>query len=267
MTSEPKKPSDRQRAFWRLRAKLRALYHGGSPGAVRFRLGVIGVDLVLIVFFIAAPFLRNTSVFLPVDLAVAAILAADMTARALAWRSLKSWITRPIVMVDLFVLLTLLFPTILINLAFLRVLRIWTLFHSDFFWETVGHRFDDTRWEDVTRAVATLVTFLFVATGFVYTMFVGEEGGVSGYVDALYFTVTSLTTTGYGDIILPGIAGRLVSIVIMIAGITLFVRFAQALFRPYKVRFACHVCGLIRHEPDAVHCKACGALLNIPNED
>ena len=38
-------------------------------------------------------------------------------------------------------------------------------------------------------------------------------------------------------------------------------------FRPYKVRFTCQVCGLMRHEPDAVHCKACGALINIPNED
>ena len=44
-------------------------------------------------------------------------------------------------------------------------------------------------------------------------------------------------------------------------------RIAQALFRPKKVRFACASCGLQRHEPDAVHCKACGELLNIPNED
>ena len=261
------KPSARLKAFWRFRAKLRALYHGDSPAAVPFRLAVIGVDLVLTAFFIAAPFLRDTRAFLPLDLAVAAILATDLAARALAWRSLKSWIRRPIVLVDLFVLLTLLFPTVLFNLAFLRVLRIWTLFNSDFFWETIGQRFDDTRWEDVIRAAATLITFVFVATGFVYTIYVGEEGGVSGYVDALYFTVTSLTTTGYGDIILPGMGGRLVSIVIMISGITLFVRFAQALFRPYKVRFSCQVCGLARHEPDAVHCKACGALLNIPNEE
>ena len=36
--------------------------------------------------------------------------------------------------------------------------------------------------------------------------------------------------------------------------------------RPPKVRFSCPRCGLMRHEPDAVHCKACGLLLNIPNE-
>jgi voltage-gated potassium channel len=32
------------------------------------------------------------------------------------------------------------------------------------------------------------------------------------------------------------------------------------------VRFACPTCGLQRHEPDAVHCKACGMILNIPDE-
>ena len=45
-----------------------------------------------------------------------------------------------------------------------------------------------------------------------------------------------------------------------------FLRLAQALFRPMKVRYACPACGLERHEPDAVHCKACGQLLNIPDE-
>ena len=53
---------------------------------------------------------------------------------------------------------------------------------------------------------------------------------------------------------------------IMLAGVTLFLRLAQALFRPVKVRFPCPSCGLTRHEPDAVHCKACGTLLNIPDE-
>ena len=52
----------------------------------------------------------------------------------------------------------------------------------------------------------------------------------------------------------------------MLAGVTLFLRLAQALFRPAKVRYPCPACGLQRHEPDAVHCKACGHLLNIPDE-
>jgi voltage-gated potassium channel len=249
------------------RGVLRELYHGQSRAAVRFRIGVIGIDLALIAFFIAAPILRETPVFLIVDYSAAAILAADLAARALAHHSIKHWLRRPIVWTDFFVLVTLMFPGQLFNLAFLRVLRIWTLFNSEFFWETVGRRYDDTRWEDVIRALSALVAFIFVATGFVYTAFVGAEAGIRGYVDALYFTVTTLTTTGFGDITLPGAGGKLLSIAIMISGITLFVRLAQTLFRPDKVRFTCPTCGLMRHDPDAVFCKACGTLLNIPNSD
>ncbi|MNT92133.1 hypothetical protein D3C72_2333580 [compost metagenome] len=52
----------------------------------------------------------------------------------------------------------------------------------------------------------------------------------------------------------------------MIIGISLFVRLAQAIVRPYKVSFPCPECGLQRHDADAVHCKACGHILNIPDE-
>jgi voltage-gated potassium channel len=38
------------------------------------------------------------------------------------------------------------------------------------------------------------------------------------------------------------------------------------LFRPPKVRFPCPACGLQRHDSDAVHCKACGTRLAIPDE-
>ena len=252
---------------WRIRARLRALYHGSSVTAVRFRLAVLTVDLIIVGFFIAAPLLRDAGpVFYVIDYVIAAILAADLAARAYAYSDIKDWLKKPIVWVDLFILATLLFQAWLFNLGFLRVIRLWTLVNSDFFWRTVGRRFDDTRVEDTTKAIVALVTFVVVATGFVYTSFMGRYEGISGWVDALYFTVTSLTTTGYGDILLPGIWGRIVSIVIMLTGVTLFVRLGQTLLRPHKVRFPCDRCGLQVHDPDAVHCKACGNLLCIPDE-
>ena len=174
---------------------------------------------------------------------------------------------KPVVWADLIVLGTLLFPAMALNFGFLRVLRLWSLVNSEFFWRTIGRRYDDTRVEDITKAVGALVTFVFVATGFVYATFTGRAEGIVGYVDALYFTVASLTTTGYGDVVLPGPWGRILSIVTMLAGITLFIRLVQTLFRPHKVRWPCEVCGLQRHDPDAVHCKACGSMLALPNDD
>lgn len=252
----------------RLKARLRALYHGSSRTAVEFRITVLVIDLLIIGFFMASPLLKEQGlIFYAIDYVIAAVLALDLAARAYAYSDIKDWLKRPIVWVDLFILATLLFPAWLFNLGFLRVLRLWTLVHSDFFWRTIGRKYDDTRAEEIIKAVLTLVTFVFVATGFVYTSFLGAHEGLQGYIDALYFTVTSLTTTGYGDILLPGVWGRLVSIVIMLVGVTLFVRLGQAVFKPNKVSYPCPTCGLSRHDPDAVHCKACGEILCIPNEE
>ena len=264
--AEPLPDPNQRRRLPRIRARLLELYFGRSDRSVRFRLKVIAIDFIMIAFFIAGPLLRDTPAFLFIDYFLALVLAVDLTARALATENLIAWLKRPVTWVDLFVLLTLVFPFWLFNLAFLRVMRLWSLINSEFFWDTIGRRYDDTRWEDVIRAAANLITFLFVMTGFVYSSFARSEG-IDGYIDALYFTIATLTTTGFGDITLPGTWGRVISIVTMLAGITLFVRLAQTLFRPYKIRFTCPTCGLRRHDVDAVHCKACGELLNIPNDD
>jgi voltage-gated potassium channel len=250
----------------RLRCWLWGLYHGETPGAVRFRLAVIFLDLVLIGFFIATPIFKDDPRFLAFDYLIAVVVGVDFLGRALGAPNLVRYL-RGNGLIDMIVLATLLFPMTLSNFAFLRILRLWSLFHSDFFWDTVARRYDNTRWEDTTKAVATLVTYLFLMTGLVYALYARQHPNINGYVDALYFTVTTVSTTGYGDITLPGPVGKLISIVIMITGITLFVRVAQTLMRPPKVHFPCPVCGLFKHDPDAVFCKACGTLVNIPNAD
>ena len=159
----------------RLRARLRYLYHGAQPAAVKFRLMVILVDLIIIGFFLAAPILKEAGwVFYVADYFIAAILGLDLAARAYAYSDVRDWLKKPIVWVDLFVLATLLFPAWLANFGFLRLLRFWSLLNSDLFWRTIGRRFDDTRVEEITRALAALITFVFVTTGFVFAYFRGK---------------------------------------------------------------------------------------------
>ncbi|EAS48959.1 putative ion channel transport protein [Aurantimonas manganoxydans SI85-9A1] len=248
----------------RARVRLRRLYHGHTRNALRFQMAVLLVDMAIIAFFVFSPILRDDPSFLFVDYSVAAILAADVSARCFAARNPLKWLRQPFVLLDLVILATLLFPYTLINFGFLRIVRLWSISQSGVLWRPLrrwGHR----DWEQLARAVVNLITFLFLATGFVYTTFFRKGSGLEGYLDALYFTVASVTTTGYGDITLPGSWGKLTSVVIMIIGISLFVRLAQAIFRPRKVDYPCPNCGLQRHDPDAVHCKACGQLLKIPD--
>lgn len=52
----------------------------------------------------------------------------------------------------------------------------------------------------------------------------------------------------------------------MIFGISLVLRLVQVVLRPRKAHFPCPTCGLQRHDHDAVNCKACGMVLNIPDD-
>ena len=249
----------------RLRSTLRLFYHSQSPKAQRFQFTVLVVDLAIIAFFVVTPLLRDNPAFLWIDYSIAALLLLDLVARALASTDVLRWLRQLPVIVDIFILLTLLAPTLFFNLGFLRILRLWTLSRSSTIWRPLKKR-GLGGYQDTIQAVINLLVFLFVVTGFVYTAFANRDAGITGYVDALYFTVATVTTTGFGDITLPGTWGKLASIVIMIIGISLFVRLAQSIFRPNKVHFPCPQCGLQKHDPDAVHCKACGHVLNIPDQ-
>lgn len=265
MSGKAKGRVEGERGLDALRRRLRLLYHGESRAALRFQLTVVIVDLAIIAFFVASPVLIESEAYLWLDYSIAALLAADMTGRALAADSLSEWSRRVYVWVDALVLVTLLLPNSLANLGFLRILRLWSLSRSGVLWKPLlRHGYGE--WRDPVHAAMNLVTFLFVSTGFVYTWFFRGQGGLDAYIDALYYTVAAMTTTGFGDIVLPGGWGKLTAIVIMIIGISLFVRLGQAIFRPAKVFFPCPECALQRHDTDAVFCKACGHKLKIPDE-
>ena len=247
---------------------LRELYHGDTQRAVRFRTAMLIFDGTIVAFFLISPFLARSEYFVIVDYAIGSALALDLAARAWAFTSLRAWIVRPIVWVDFVVLVSLLAPLTFANLGFLRVLRGATLVRSDIFWRTMGGgRWAGTRTQDIVIAATNLVVFVFVMTGFVHSTLAAETPTLKSYLNSLYFTISSLTTTGYGDITLPGTWGRILSIVIMLSGVSLFVRLGQVVLRPLKVIFPCPGCGLRRHDPDAVHCKACGERLAIPHDN
>ncbi|WP_132958064.1 potassium channel family protein [Rhizobium sp. BK251] len=252
-------------ALGALRARLRGLYLGTTPSAIRFQVAMGLIDVAIIVFFLVGPYLGAGRSYLIVDFTIAFVIACELGVRALIAQDLKRWLLRPMTWVDIIVLATLLLPTLLSNFAFLRAFRIWSLSQSKAF-SLLVKRARCAEWEDLVRACINFLTFLFLVTGFVYTSFFYKDAGIDGFVDALYFTVATITTTGFGDITLPGTLGKLTSIVTMIFGISLFVRLAQTIVRPHKVAFPCPQCGLQRHDYDAVHCKACGHVLNIPDE-
>lgn len=257
--------TDSQTGRRNFRGGIRRIERAEGRGGFALQLALTIIDLAILAFFVLGPYLRSGPSYLIIDYAIAVWIALEMTGRAIAAPSFGQWLRRPMTWIDLVVLATLAFPDILFNFAFLRVMRLWAIGRSPLLREAL-RRMGCAEHLDVVRAVLNFLVFLFLVTGFVYTSFFYDREGGEGFVDALYFTVATVTTTGFGDITLPGTLGKLTSVVTMIVGISLFVRLAQAVVRPHKVTYACHRCGLQRHDADAVHCKACGEILNIPDE-
>ena len=250
-----------------LTATLRELYEGDTRRARRFRYALLVFDIATIAFVIVTSFLPLVSWIIACDVVLGLCVLADFAARlhisphrGREFLRLSTW-------TDVVAIASFLAPVLVEGVGFLRILRTLRLLRTYHLLERL--RADSAlfrRNEEAILAATNLVVFVFTMTGIVFASQHGSNPAIQTPVDALYFTVTSLTTTGYGDITLPGTTGRLISVFVMICGVTLFFRLAQVVFRPYKVRFPCGACGLQRHEPDAVHCKACGTLLNIPDE-
>jgi voltage-gated potassium channel len=251
----------------RLRQYLWSLYFGDDRGARRFRYGLVVFDVLTIAFFILAATVQNQWWVIPMDFLLGGLLTLELLARLYAETDRRGHILSFAMAADIAVIASLFLPVLLENLAFLRIFRALRLLRS-------YHLLRDLRssslWfrlhEDVIQRSLNLIVFIFIVTSFVYVTQHSVNSGIRTYVDALYFTITTLTTTGFGDITLLGPGGRLLSVVIMVVGVSLFLRLLQAIFRPHKVRFECPDCALRIHDVDAVHCKHCGRVLPIPTD-
>ncbi|MCC2111407.1 MAG: ion transporter [Hyphomicrobiales bacterium] len=250
-----------------LRRQLIELYHGTNKRSRRFRLALLVFDVTTIVFFIASSMIDPGIVYHIVDYAIAAVLLADFIARMIVANRRLRFLTRFTSIADIIVIVSLILPAFINNLAFMRVVRMLRLMRSyhvlkEFreFWPFFRKN------EEIIQSTINLSVFVFVLTAVVYVLEGHRNPNINNYLDALYFTVTTLTTTGFGDITMQDTVGRVVAVIIMVFGVALFLRLVQTVFRPTKVNFACPNCGLNRHDPDAVHCKHCGLVLNIPTE-
>ncbi|MEZ5840272.1 MAG: ion channel [Hyphomicrobiales bacterium] len=250
-----------------LRPMLRHLYYGHSDKARLFRYGLLAFDVTTVVFFIVSSMIDHDAPYTVVNFIILAVLIADFAARMLiANRPVRFLLTFGS-LADLVVIASLVAPLFFENLAFLRIVRMLRLLRSYHVLRELRQEFPAFRQhEEVIQSSVNLAVFVFMITAVVYVLEGHRNPAINNYMDALYFTVTTLTTTGFGDITMQDTLGRFVAVVIMVFGVALFLRLVQTIFRPQKVRYTCPECGLNRHEPDAVHCKHCGHTVKIPTE-
>ena len=250
-----------------MRDLIQRLYFGTDPVAVRARFVLIFFDIAAVIFFVVTTFMEYHDWILVVDFVIGAVLTLDLIARTSMKQDKLGFLLRPWTILDGIVIVSLFLPALTESFLFLRVLRTLRLLRSYYVMRELRERWPWLRAnEEIVFAALNLVVFVFVVAALVFSLQTRVNPSIANYVDALYFTVTTLTTTGFGDITLVGQTGRMLSVVIMFIGVGLFLRLLQAVFRPAKVDHECPDCGLSRHDKDAVHCKHCGHILHIRTE-
>ena len=122
----------------------------------------------------------------------------------------------------------------------------------------------------VARILFTIAAIIFVASGLIYY----AEHQASGtsfhtFADAVYFSIVTMATVGYGDITPHTDYGRWVTVMIIFGGIVLLPwqikdLIEQIVLSRTKRELHCPTCDLCPHEPDALYCRRCGAPLPPP---
>jgi voltage-gated potassium channel len=201
-------------------------------------MGLLALDLGALAYFLATTFVAPPWTRW-VDLLLGTLLLLEFLGRLAAHRHPMRYLDNAAALIDIVVIVSLFLSALVGNLAFLRVLRTVRLLRSyNVLGQLKRHFLAVRRNEEVITAALDLAVFMLMVASIVYVTQHAVNPEIANFLDALYFTVTTLSTTGFGDVTLVGWPGRLLP-----------------------------RCGLQRHDRDAVHCKACGGILNISNDE
>lgn len=248
-----------------LNRQLFWLYEGHGRWPFLFRWAMLLFDFITIGYFLWAPFEQRGKTHHFIDYGIGTVIGLDLIARFHIAKHKRNFVFRFMNVADFIVVVTMFAPLLVSNFAFLRVLRAVRAIRAFTFVKRISVITPFfQRHERVIDKVTNLIVFVFIMAALVYATQIGINDEIHSYIDALYFTVTSLTTTGYGDILMQGRWGRLLAIIIMALGLTLFLQLLRAIIEPKdKIEQECSKCGLLMHDRDAVHCKHCGTVVHI----
>lgn len=239
-------------------------------------IALLGLNLVFVSLFVVETYpiaADARSLLWTLEVGIALVFLVEYLLRLYGARDRVGEFLNGYTMVDLLAILptlsVLVFPVSagVLNIGFLRVIRVIRVLRfyrftrdAEFFFGTVS--------DNTLRAVKLLLTVLvvlFASAGLFFSVEHAANPEVSTFGDAFYYTVVTLSTVGFGDILPTTVAGRWVTVGSILAAIVVIPRQASRIIREWTsrelVNVTCPNCGLASHDPDASHCKACGHVI------
>ena len=260
-----------------LRDKVRYLLDDTDSFSGRFTsFSLLALNIIFVILYVLHTYPLTEVVMSAVwalEVGITAVFLVEYLARIWVSEDGLRKVIEPLMVVDLMailpVILVLAFPQFgLFNAGFLRLFRIFRIFrffrltqNREFFWGKVSE--SDLQ---IIKLITIIFSIFFVSAGFFHEVEITQNPNVEVFRDSLYYMVVTLTTVGFGDITPVTNAGRWITIISIMAGIVLIPwqasRIVKAWSHQDKREVKCDQCGLMYHDPDASHCKACGAVID-----
>jgi voltage-gated potassium channel len=144
----------------------------------------------------------------------------------------------------------------------LRIFRILKLYHFIGASDQLVHALSRSRQKIIVFLFSVVV--LCVILGTVMYLIEGPESGFTSIPVAVYWTIVTLTTVGFGDITPATPAGQFVSMVIMVLGYGIIAVPTGLVTAEYMARGTrhngrtCRKCGSEAQRDEAAYCDQCG---------
>lgn len=157
----------------------------------------------------------------------------------------------------------------LLVIRILRLLRVFRIFKLTGYLSeahVIGSALLASR-KKISVFLLTVMVLVVIIGALIYVV-EGEENGFTNIPISVYWAIVTLTTVGYGDLSPQTPLGKMLAAIVMIAGYGIIAvptgivtaEFSQAINKKISTE-ACPVCASEGHDPDARHCKYCGAKL------
>jgi voltage-gated potassium channel len=202
-----------------------------------------------------------------VDTAIVIIFAVEYSLRLWSAENKVKYIFSFYSIIDLMVILP--FFIGMVDISFIRLLRWFRILRLIRFIDK-KILFATISTEDgmiFARILFTLFAIVFIYSGLIYQVEhpVNPEN-YGTFLDAFYFSVVTMTTVGFGDVVPISELGRLLTVLMIFTGIALIPwQVGDLIKRVVKtanqIETVCSNCGLAFHDVDAGFCKRCGTKL------
>lgn len=201
------------------------------------------------------------------DTAILIIFSLEYLVRFVCAEKKLKFVFSVFSIIDLLAILP--FFLVTVNISFLRLLRWFRFLRLIRFFELKISIFRITSEDGVifARIIFTLLTIIFIFSGLIYQVeHPVNAQNFNTFLDAVYFSVVTMTTVGFGDVTPLSQAGKFLTIVMILTGIALIPwqlgdLIKQLVKTSHQVDILCKGCGLSIHEKKANYCQNCGTKL------